>query len=258
MSLLAGLTTNDSTIQAETDSVGGGGVVDSGIYHSNITMAFLTKSKGGALALNIHYKTAEGREGREQLWITSGDAKGNKNFYEDAQGNKKFLPGFNIANSLCLLTVGKQISEMVPEQKVVNVYSPEAGKEVPTQVDVLVELINQETYLAIQKQTVDKNVKADNGTYVPTGETREINVIDKVFRLRDKMTFAEISAQATEPHFFTTWESKFAGQVIDRTNKKAGATAGAPQRAALIGGGQPAANQPNGGAAAAAPKSLFG
>lgn len=256
MSLLAGLTTNDESIQAETDSVGGGGVLDSAIYHSTVTMAYLSKSAGGALALNLHFKTDAGREGRQQLWMTSGDAKGNKNFFEDKQGNKKFLPGFNNANSLCLLTVGKQISEMVPEQKVVNVYSPDAGKEVPTQVDVLVELLNQEVYLGLQKQTVDKRVKADNGTYVATGETREQNELDKVFRLRDKMTVAEIKAQASEPVFFTTWENKFTGQVLDRTDKKSGAAAGAPARSPLIGGGQQAANQPNGGVSA--PKSLFG
>lgn len=257
MSLLAGLTTNDTSIQAETDSVGGGGVLDSSIYHSNITLAYLNKSAGGALALNIHFKTAEGREGRQQLWMTSGDAKGNKNFYEDKQGNKKFLPGFLHANALCLLTVGKEISQMVPEQKVVNLYNPELKKEVPTQTDVLVELIGQEVYLGLQKQVVDKNVKADNGTYVPSGETRETNELDKVFRLRDKMTVAEIKAQATEPAFFNTWTERFAGKVIDRTNKQAGA-AGAPAARAPLMGGQQAANQPMAAAGAAAPKSLFG
>ena len=255
MSLLAGLTTNDASIQAETDSVGGGGVLDSGIYHSNLTLAYLSKSKGGALALNIHFKTAEGREGRQQLWMTSGDAKGNKNFYEDKQGNKKFLPGFLHANALCLLTVGKEISQMVPEQKVVNLYNPELKKEVPTQTDVLVDLIGQEVYLALQNQTVDKTVQADNGTYVPTGETRQQNELDKVFRLRDQLTVAEIKAQATEPAFFKTWTEKFAGKVIDRTNKQAGAV-GAPAGRAPLMGGQPAANQAV--HTPAAPKSLFG
>jgi len=255
MSLLAGLTTNDASIQAETDSVGGGGVLDSGIYHSNLTLAYLSKSKGGALALNIHFKTAEGREGRQQLWMTSGDAKGNKNFYEDKQGNKKFLPGFLHANALCLLTVGKEISQMVPEQKVVNLYNPELKKEVPTQTDVLVDLIGQEVYLALQNQTVDKTVQADNGTYVPTGETRQQNELDKVFRLRDQLTVAEIKAQATEPAVFKTWTEKFAGKVIDRTNKQAGAV-GAPAGRAPLMGGQPAANQAV--HTSAAPKSLFG
>lgn len=258
MNALAGLNTNDENIQQETDSVGGGGPMESGIYPSVITMAYVQKSKNGATGINLHYKTEAGREQRQVLWVASGDAKGNKTYYEDKQGNKKFLPGFNIANSLCLLTLGKEISEVDTEEKVVKVYSPEAQGEVPTQVEVITDLIGQEAYLAVQKQTVDKNVKTDNGSYVPSGDTRDVNEIDKVFRASDKMTTTEIRAEATEPAFFNTWKEKFEGQVINKAKGTAGgAQSGAPQRAPLN-SGAPAANQSNGGGAAAPKQSLFG
>ena len=124
-------------IQDEEDYVGGSGALDSGIYPSKVTMAFLQKSDSGATALNLHLMTDTNREIRQSLWIASGNAKGNKTYYETKQGEKKYLPGFALADNLCLLTVGKSITDMSPEEKMVNVYSSVAGKEVPTKVEVL-------------------------------------------------------------------------------------------------------------------------
>jgi hypothetical protein len=173
--------------------------------------------------------------------MTSGDKKGNKNYYVDKEGNQKYLPGFLLANSLGLLTVGKEIGELAgaAENKVVKLYSFTEKKEVPTEVPVLVELLGQEIYAAVIKQVVDKNAKAADGSYQPTGETREENEIDKFFRAKDKMTTAEIRAGAEEPAFFNTWKEKWAGQVKDRSTKTSG-QAGAPKPA----GASPAAKKP--------------
>lgn len=249
MSLLSGLTI-DKSIQTETDVLGGGGALESGLYKATVTLAYLQKSKGGALGLVTHFKTDQGREFRETLWITSGDAKGNKNYYEK-DGEKKYLPGFIIADALCLLTVGSSIAAMDTEQKVVNVYSYDAKAEVPTKVDMLVGLLGQEIIVGLLKQTVDKNVKNDQGAYVPSGETRDENTIDKLFRARDNMTTAEIRAQVQEASFYKAWEEKNAGKTRDRSTK--GATGAARPGAPTMGGaaaGAPAAARPT--------NSLFG
>jgi hypothetical protein len=228
MSLLANLATT-ADIEDEKDSVGGGSrIVESGLYETTIAMAYLQKSKGGALGLFLTLKAGD-KEIKQTLWMTSGDAKGNRNYYEDKNGDKKYLPGFNTANSLCLLTVGKEISAMDPEQKVVSLYSPEAKAEVPTKVDVLVELLGKDVLAGVLKQTVDKTVKNDAGTYVPTGETRDENEIDKFFRASDRKTTAEIRAQA-DASFADTWEKKWTGVTRDRASKNitSGAKAGAP------------------------------
>ena len=232
MSLLANLTTDD-TIETEKDSVGSGGVLNSGLYPSTISMAYLQKSAGGALGLVLRAKTEDGREIRSTLWMTSGTAKGCKNYYEK-DGVKNYLPGFNLANSLSLLTVGKEISELEPETKVVSVYSPEAKAEVPTKVDVLVDLLNQEVLVGLIKQTVDKTAKNDAGAYVPTGETREENEIDKFFRARDRMTTSEIRGQAAEASFVDVWGDKWTAKVRNKATGGSGAsgTAGAPKAAA--------------------------
>ena len=249
MSLLANLAT-DSTIADEKDSIGSSGPLDSGIYKCTIAMAHINKASSGALGLVLTLKTEDNKEVRQTLWMTSGTAKGGKNYYEK-DGEKHYLPGFLAANALCLLTVGKEVSQMDTETKVINLYSPEAKAEVPTKVEVLMDLLGQEIIAGIIKQTVDKTKKNEaTGTYEPTGETREENEIDKFFRAKDRMTTAEIRAQAEEATFINSWDQKWTGKVKDRVK---GAAAGLPGVPKL--GGAP-------GAAAAGTKkpttSLFG
>ena len=225
MSLLSNLVT-DETIANERDSVGSGGVLDSALYNFNVALAYIAKSAGGALGLTLHLKTDAGRELRQTLWMTSGTAKGCKNYYEDKQGAKQYLPGFIHANALALLTTGKEISALDTETKVINAYSPEAKAEVPTKVEMVMDLLGKDIVAGVIRQTVDKTKKDDAGVYVPTGETRDENEIDKFFRAKDRMTTAEIRAQAEAPVFIETWEQKWAGKTRDRS--KGAAPAGAP------------------------------
>ena len=231
MSLLATLST-DSEIANERDSIGSGSVLESGLYKASVALAYITKAASEAMGLVLHLKTDAGQEIRQTLWMTSGKAKGGKNFYVDKNGEKHYLPGFNHSNSLALLTVGKEISQLETEVKVVNVYSSDAKAEVPTKVDMIMDLLGQEILVGLLKQTVDKTQKNDAGEYIPTGETREENEIDKLFRAKDRMTTAEIRAQAEEATFASTWEKKWAGKVRNKAKGEAAAgTAGAPKAA---------------------------
>lgn len=241
MSILANLTT-DSSIANEKDSIGGGSrVLESGIYTFTIQHAYIGKSTGGAISLNLNLKTEDNKELKQQLWVTSGTAKGGKNYYIDKNGDKQYLPGFVMANSLCLLALGKEISELDTEQKVISVYNTEAKAEVPTKVDMLMDLVGKDITAAVFKQIVDKTKKNEStGAYDPTGETREENELDKFFRASDKKTTAEIRAQAEEATFVHTWEKKYAGQTRDKSKGAGGAngTAGAP-KAASVGASKP-------------------
>ena len=240
MSLLANLAT-DSSIADEKDVIGGGGPVDSGIYNATISLAHIIKSQGGAMGLALTLKTESGKDIRQTLWMTSGTAKGAKNYYEDKNGAKQYLPGFLLANSLSLLAAGKEIASMDTEQKVINLYSPEAKAEVPTKVDMVMDLLGKEIIAGIIKQTVDKTKKNETtGVYEATGETREENELDKFFRAKDRMTTAEIRAQAEEAVFIDSWESKWAGKVRDRAKGAAAGLAGVPK----LGGAPGAAKKP--------------
>ena len=228
MSLLANLATNE-TINNERDSIGGSGPLDSGLYMLKIALAYINKAASGALGLVLQFKTEDNKDVRQTLWMSSGTAKGCKNYYEDKNGEKQYLPGFIHANAICLLTVGKEISAMETETKVINLYSAEAKAEVPTKVEMVMDLIGQEVLAGIIKQTVDKTVKNEAGVYVATGETRDENEIDKIFRAKDRMTTAEIRSQATEATFADSWEQKWTGKVKDRAKGATAGLAGVPK-----------------------------
>jgi hypothetical protein len=77
--------------------------------------------------------------------------------------------------------------------------------------------------LGIQELTVDKTVKSDTGEYVPTGETRDINELSKVFT-EDGLTLVEKDAGKTETKFKEAWIAQYADKKI---NKAKGAASGA-------------------------------
>lgn len=238
MSLLNNIAT-DNNLAEDKDSLGGGGLLETNVYDFEITMAYLTQSQNGAVALNLHLKSDEGRETRQQIYFTSGKAKGCRTYYEK-DGEKRPLPGFTLAESLCLLTVGQGIVSVPTEEKTIKLYNFDAEAEVPTKVEVLMDLLGKRIKAGVFKQIVDKNAKGDDGVYRPTGETREENEIDKFFRDRDGMTVAEIKAEATEASFIEAWRTKWAGKTRDRASKAAG-TAGAPKAA----GAAPASRKPS-------------
>jgi hypothetical protein len=226
---LANLQT-DATIENETDSIGGNGPWASGAYPGTITMAYLDTSAGGAKSITIHMKDSKGRELRTTEWVVSGNAKGNKNYYEK-DGVKNYLPGFNNINSLCLLATGKEVGQLETEDKIVSLYDFQARAEKPRTVPVFVDLIGTEIIAGVLLQTVDKNVKQDDGSYAPSGETRDENVVNKYFRAKDKMTTAEIRAQAEVPEFFNKWEKDKTGIVVNKVSKTGAGTKATPSKA---------------------------
>lgn len=238
MSVLNKLKTDD-TIQNEEDRLGGGVLLDSGVYDAKINTVFITESSGGAMCVNVHFDV-DGKELRQRFYATSGRAKGQKPYYETKDGEKKYLPGYNMVNSLCLLTVGKELPEMDEEKKVVKQWDPNAKAEVPTEVPVLTELLNQEVTIGVIRQIDDKMAKADDGSYKPTGETREQNEVDKIFREKDKLTTAEIRGGLDEPKFFNSWKDKWTDQIRDKSSGTGGATkAGAAGKTGSASSGKP-------------------
>ncbi len=234
MSLLKNLKT-DTSIADEKDSIGSSrAALESGVYTGKIEMAYLNKATSGALGLVLDLKTSDDKEVRQTFWMTGGTAKGGNNFFLDKDGNKQYLPGFVMANSLALLTVGKEISDVEEEEKVINIYSSAAKAEVPTKTMVLVELLGKEITFALIKQIEDKTKKNEaTNVYEATGETREVNEIEKFFRASDNMTTAEIRAKATDAEFHKTWSDKWTGKTKDKSGKapKGNGVAGAPSPA---------------------------
>ena len=222
MSLFKNLTTDG--VEKSEDRLGGFSILDSDIYETTIKAMYAGESQKGAMSVTL-IGDVGGREYRETIYITSSKSKGQKNYYE-RDGKKMPLPGFTVIDDICLIATGKPLADQDTEEKVVNIYDFDQKKEVPTTVPMLVEALGQKVALGIQKQLENKNVQNASGEYEATEETREINVVDKVFH-------PELNK----------------GEVRDRREIKEG-QGGAS--------GRPAKAAPKAGSAPAPTKSLFG
>lgn len=214
----------------EKDTVGGFGAIESDVYPGVIDYAFITKSKGGAKGLSIQVTLDEGnKKHREIIWFTN---KAGGTTYKDKQGADQPLPGLLAINSLSICATGKKINECDEEKKTIKLYNFEAKAEVATQVDMVMDLVGKRAAFGIIKQVVDKNVQNGNGDYVPSGETREENVIDKFFSAEPRLTSSEILAEVKEETFVNTWLDKNRGKTKNLAKGAAAAgTAGAPKAA---------------------------
>lgn len=224
MSTLAALKYDDD-VKETKDTVGGGfSVRASGLYDATIKMAYLGKTTNNGTSLNCIFDI-DGSEYRENLFLA--DVTG-KTYYTDKDGGKHYRQGFLNADALALLTTGKPLSDCATERKVVKLYNFEQKKDVPTEVECLVGLLGQSVKLGVLQELSFKSVKQPDGSYKETSETKETNVIDKVFHAASGKTVNEFRAKVPEAEFSVKWAEKWTGKVKDKTAGKTPA-AGTPR-----------------------------
>lgn len=207
-----------SGVEKTEDYVGGfSSLLDSDIYVMKIKTAYATTSKGGAMGVTF-VGDINGNEYSETLYITN---KNKEPYYIDAQHKKRFIPGYNVVNNICLVAAGKGITDLETEDKVLNVYSFEEKKRVPTSVPVLVDLSGKEVALGIVKELSNKAVADGKGGYVPTSETRESNITVAVFYPDNHKSVNE-QVEGKEATFWDKWLEKNQGKTVDRRKFKEG------------------------------------
>lgn len=235
--------TNDG-LEESQDRLGGFSPFDSDIIIGKIKVAYAGKSSKGSTFVSV-ILDANGKEYRETFYVTN---KKGENYFISSEKKKVPLPGFTVVDDICLIASGKPLAEQTTEEKVINLYDFDAKKELPKSVPVLVDLIGQTVALGVLKQIENKSVKNAAGEYEPVAETREINVVDKVFHPEVKLTVAEARNGKETPEFWDKWLERNKGTVRDKRTIKdgAGGTTGAPPKAGASAG------------AAAPRKSLFG
>ena len=222
---------NSQGTEAVKDNLGGGGfIVETDGYPLTVKALYGGSAASGAMFVQLIATKEDGKEYKETFYVTN---KNKENFY--TKDNKKYLlPGFIVANDLCLITTGKELSEADLEEKVVKVYDKDANGEVPKNVPMIVEAIGQKFGALIQKSTENKQVKDAAGNYVDTAETRDVNNIEKVFDLESQFTVVEAKQGIEAPEFVAAWLEKNKGKTRDKTKKVAagGGAAGAPKSSA--------------------------
>ena len=227
----------DDGLKSQGDVIGGG-LFDAGMHEGTVKLAYAGKSQNSDSQSITVVIDVNGKELRDTFWITKQTGE---NYYTDKQDPsiKRPLPGYTTADDLCLLTTGMPLSEQTVEDKVVKIYNYDEKKDVPTNVPVLTDVIGHKIIAGVIRQIVDKNQKDTSGKYVPTGETREENVIDKLFHAETHKTVTELREQMETAEFFDKWEAKNTGQVRNKAKGAQGKT-GAPGRPAA--NGAPSAN----------------
>lgn len=233
-------------MEEATDTLGGFSRLDTDVYPATIKMAYAGQSQGGAQSVTV-IADVKGQEHRETLYVTN--RKG-ENFYPDKNDKsvRHPLPGFTTVDDLCLLATGHPLAEQDAEPKVVKIYNFEERKEVPTEVPVLLDLIGKNVQLGIVKRIEDKTAKNDqSGEYEPTGETREVNLIDKVFHVETGRTVSEYRHEIDPAEFMPAWIKRNQGKTRDVSKASKGNVAG-----------NSGSGRPGGGERKPASKSLFG
>lgn len=213
MSIFSNL--SNKGLEQAKDTLGGFQLFDTNIYTATIKLAYAGESASGAVSVTFVFDI-DGKEHRETFYVTN---RQKDNFYT-TNGKKYPLPGFTTVDDICVIATEKPLSEQETEPKVVKVYSSTAKAEVPTEVPVLVDLIGQKVALGIFKQIENKSAKNASGEYEPTEETRELNVVDKVFHPEVKLTVVEAKAGKTEPDFWNKWLEKNKDTVRNRCTFK--------------------------------------
>ncbi len=223
MSLLGGLN-KDESIERSADSVGFS-ALESDVYQGTIKQAYGIESDGGAKGIALELDL-DGRTYKETIYFTSGKEKGQKPYYETKNGKKVFLPGYQTLDDLCAVTTEQYLASQETEEKKVKVYNRDANKELPTDVEVLVDLIGKKVQVGIIKTLENKWVKG-----VKTSDTVEKNSIDKVFN-EDGFTLNELLAEAEEAEFINTWLDKNKGVTKDNSKSVAGSSGseGSPKK----------------------------
>lgn len=240
---------NSAGLEENQDRIGGGYILESGVYDAKIKLAYAIESQNGAKGVSL-VADVGGKEYRETIYVTNRQGE---NFFlnKDDRSKKVALPGFVTIDDMCLCTTEKPLQEQTIEEKVVNVYDFDQKKEMPKSVPVLTDLIGQEVTLGVIRSTENKSVKDGNGVYQPVAETRDVNHIDKVFHTPTKLTMVEAKNGKTEGEFYTKWAEKNTNVTQDRRKIKDG-QAGAPGRPNRPTAGAPSAD------AQPARTSLFG
>ena len=224
---------NANLTTKEEDVLGGSFTVPTNVYPAIIKLAYVDKSAKGAINVVFDFAIlANGKERNHKETIYISNAAGSFTYKDKKTGEDKPMPGFVTVDSICKAITGKSITQMTTEKKLVKIYDYTQKAEVPQEKEVLMDLVRGKLELGIQELTVDKTVKSDTGEYVPTGETRDINELSKVFT-EDGLTLVEKEAGATEAKFKAAWIKQYADKKINKAKgKAAGAKAGGVAKSA--------------------------
>ncbi len=219
---MSGFSVADTEENKEKDVLGFGGPLQSGVYTTTIKMAYMLTSSGGAKGIALDLQTETGAYHNETIYITSGTAKGGKNYYVSKSGEKVVLPGMQRIDSLAKLTTGDSFGKQLIEKKSIEVYDFDQKARIVKDMPVVTSLLGKVLKVGILNKRSNKNIQGDNGKWgpSPTNEDRVFSEIDRVFNEVGQTT-TELAAGA-DASFINQWSDKYSGKLQDEFKPQAG------------------------------------
>lgn len=192
----------------EENRAGGGfAPFEQDIYTGTVKMAYGDAFDSGSQFIQLTLEMEDGREYNERLIVTNREGK---NYYV-RDNVERGLPGFTVANDICLSVAGLPLSQVQGEEKSVLVYDYDLKKKVPQRKYVLTPIIGGTVSVAISKNIKNKQKKVGN-EYVDINEEMVENTIHTVFHTESRFTTTEARNNATEAAFWDLWLDKNKGK----------------------------------------------
>ena len=210
MSLLDKLNV-EQDVEENEDFLPGDFTSDTGMYPMKIDMAFTGESDAGAGFVTVHMKEiGGGATHRETFYVTS--RAGSSTYVDKRSGKKRYLPGMESMNQLCVITTGKKLPVQTEEPKVIKLWNFDEKKDLPTTVPALTDLIGCDVLVALTKKRGNKTRKVGN-EFVNLAEERFYNETSK-FLYPDGLTIAEKLAEQTDTTYRDSWIEKYSADYV--------------------------------------------
>ena len=217
------------TVEKEKDSLGGGQVLDTGIYKGVLEMCYHGVTDKGTNFIDLHFKY-KNNVYKHKEYISNRDGE----FSVTKDGVTRPMFGYAKMDSLFKLITGRSLAENggTTDKRFIKIFDFATMKDKNTEVEVFTDVLNIPVAIAISKINEEKTTPESNYT-VGTGEFRQKNTFVKYFNADTGLTLAEIADGVKSPVFFNSWRKKYDGVTITKKAKIAapsnvGAAVGMP------------------------------
>ena len=225
---------NTSSIEEVEDYVGGRKLYDADIYLMKVKGAYLQSSNAaGSKSKSIVLTLGFDGNNEYSESINFLNREGGITYEKD--GKKYYMIGYSTLNAISLMSGGNEFKDMDYEDRKLTIWDFEKRANVLKAVQVPVELLGAEVYVALGRRIKNKQKRNPSGGYDLLADTFEENFIDGVYHNPSMRTVAEARKGMDKGLHYKIWLDKNKGQVrndVKPATTTNGGTSGPPKAGA--------------------------
>jgi len=201
---------NINNVELQVDKVNDSKwIKNSGIYTTEIEMAYMMESKGGAKGISLHFVTEKGEKYNKDIYMTN--KKGSPYYIDKQTKEQRLLPGANDVIKYCELITGKRDAYNVTEDTIYPVWDKESKGEIDKTVSSVVPLIGKIVQLALRETVEDKTaLNSGSGNWEPTGDTK---IVIEIAAMLDGVTGKTLGEKTAGLE--STYKDKFLNKIAE-------------------------------------------